>query len=133
MFVYLLNYVMTTFSTLDYVNVLTYDNAGIWAGETGHLSGFNWSTNTMKWWSQHITKSKLLMGVPFYGISFTLQDPNQHGIGAPITASSTQIFSTICDNVKNNGWTKGVVKTDGPIAYKGDQWVGFDDPNSILR
>ena len=111
---------------------MTYDNAGLWSGETAHHSGFNWSTSTMNWWANKVNKSKLLMGLPFYGISFTLQDQNQHGIGAPISASDSQPYLTICLNVKNNGWTK-VSDPDGPYAYKGYQWVGYDDCSQTTK
>ena len=32
-----------------------------------------------------ISKSKLIIGIPMYGVSYTLTDPNNHGILAPTT------------------------------------------------
>ena len=42
-------------------------------------------------------------------------------------------YFEICDNIVNKGWTrvKGPDCVVGPYAYKGDQWVGYDDPESI--
>jgi hypothetical protein len=71
------------------------------------------------------------MGVAFYGVSLTLKDPNQHGIGAPVTANLT--YLQICTDVKKNGWTKDYIYPYGSIAYKGNQWVGYDDPNGIME
>ena len=36
-------------------------------------------------------------------------------------------------NIKNNGWTKvkGSKCTVGPHAYKGNQWVGYDDLETV--
>ncbi len=121
------------FSSLDYVNVMTYDNAGTWNKKTAHHADFDWVKNSMNFWSTHVIKSKLLMGVPFYGISFTLKDPNQHGIGAPVSSSGAEQYQKICTDVKKNGWKKEYIHPYGSIAYKGNQWVGYDDANRIMQ
>lgn len=121
-------------STLDYINVMTYDNAGAWEAKTGHHSNFEWARNELiRWANTSIPKSKLLMGVPFYGISFTLKDPNRHGIGAPINLSHNSLsYLQICLNIKS-GWTKEYIHPYGPIAYQGSQWVGYDDANRVMQ
>ena len=122
------------FSSMDYINIMTYDNAGMWEKKTGHHSGFDWAKKGMEFWSTHVTKSKLLMGVPFYGLSFMLKDGTQHGIGAPIdSASGAMTYNQICSAVKREGWKKEVVPSFGPIAYHGSQWVGYDDANAIAQ
>ena len=42
-------------------------------------------------------------------------------------------YHEICLNIKNNGWTKvkGSKCTVGPHAYKGNQWVGYDDLETV--
>ena len=117
---------------MDYINIMTYDNAGMWEKKTGHHSGFDWAKAGMAFWATHITKSKLLLGVPFYGVSFTLQNAAQHGIGAPVTASSAITYTEICNSVKKSGWKKESTP-QGPIAYKDTHWVGYDDPNAIAQ
>ena len=39
----------------------------------------------------------------------------------------------ICDNVKNKGWkvVRDPASRMGPYAYKGNQWVGYDDVDTI--
>nr|CAD7394101.1 unnamed protein product [Timema cristinae] len=39
----------------------------------------------------------------------------------------------ICDRVKNRGWTvvKDPLDRMGPYAFKGNQWVSFDDAHMI--
>ncbi len=111
-----------------------YDAAGGWDGHTGHHANFQWVQRSMNYWaSKNIPKHKLLMGVPFYGVKFTLKDPNQKGFNAPIIGESTQItYTQICQHIKNDGWKKE--RTDrGPIAYIGNQWVGFDDTISAAE
>ena len=50
-----------------------------------------------------------------------------------ITNQRPNSFPQICDRIKNHGWT--VVKDPegrmGPYAYKGNQWVGYDDIDMI--
>ena len=45
-------------------------------------------------------------------------------------ASRTPFFQQICLNIKNNGWTEVNDLRNGPYAYKGNQWVGYDTPES---
>lgn len=113
---------------------MTYDNAGDWTHKTGHHSGFEWSKQGMQFWATTgVPKSKLLMGIPFYGIKFQLQNAAQHGLEAPVTGNSQAItFSQICNSRKREGWT-GERSRDGPIAYHGNQWVGYDDPISAAE
>jgi hypothetical protein len=42
-------------------------------------------------------------------------------------------YHEICLNIKNNGWNKvkGDKCTVGPHAYKGNQWVGYDDLETV--
>jgi len=43
------------------------------------------------------------------------------------------VLFKICDKVKNHGWklVRDPESRMGPYAYKGDQWVGFDDVDTI--
>ncbi|CAG2177940.1 unnamed protein product, partial [Oppiella nova] len=72
-------------SALDYISVMTYDEAGTWEGKTGHHSKYSFCISASQYYvNKGIPKEKVLMGVPFYGHTFKLQDKNKHGIGAPI-------------------------------------------------
>ena len=38
----------------------------------------------------------------------------------------------VCQNIQNNGWKSGWIDDQGaPYAYGGDQWVGYDNTDSI--
>lgn len=41
----------------------------------------------------------------------------------------------ICDRIRYDGWTvvKDPLQRMGPYAYKGDQWVSFDDTDIIKQ
>jgi GH18 family chitinase len=37
-------------------------------------------------------------------------------------------FYQICSKIKNEGWTEVNDLSNGPYAYMGKQWVGYDTP-----
>lgn len=76
--------------------------------------------------------------MPFYGRSFTLANKNQNGLGAatigpgtagPYTREGGMLgYNEICEFFKQGGWTILLNEEQRvPYAYKGDQWVGYDD------
>ena len=139
---------------LDYVSVMTYDYHGQWDKQTGHVApmfqheedtNIYFNTNyTVHYWLQGgLRKSKLIMGMPMYGQSFTLESASKNSLnsrtygggsaGQFTKARGFLAYYEICDLVLNQGWT--VVNDPsgsmGPYAYKGAQWVAFDDAKMI--
>lgn len=90
-------------------------------------------------------REKLIMGMPLYGQSFTLADPKNNGLNAKAPgpgiageftrAAGFLAYYEICDRIQNHDWT--VVEDPqgrmGPYAYKGNQWVSFDDQETLRR
>jgi len=142
---------------LDIINVMTYDYHGHWDKKTGHVAPFTehpddefnyFNVNyTMNYWVEKgASKSKLVVGMPMYGQSFNLADQTANGLNAAAygrgeageftRAGGFLAYYEICRKIRNDGgWT--VVQDPqhrmGPYAYKGSQWVGFDDINMIRR
>lgn len=81
--------------------------------------------------------------MPLYGQSFRLSDPSSNGLnsnapgpgqaGEYTKAAGFLSYYEICERIKKRGWTvvKDPSKKMGPYAFKGDQWVSFDDPQMI--
>ena len=136
----------------DFITVPAYDFHGSWEAITGHtapLSG-DGSDNveaSMKYWTgKGVPAKKLLMGIPFYGQSFTLAKKATtsrdaaigvmaRGAGSP--GPSTQqagmlAYFEICPLVRKGVWTEenGAL---APFAYRGNQWVGYDNVDSVRR
>ncbi|KAJ8962567.1 hypothetical protein NQ318_000960 [Aromia moschata] len=134
---------------LDFINVMTYDMYGSWSSYTGQCSPLYASSVESDWEKQNLnlaaasnnwvnagaSKEKLSIGVAFYGRSFTLADPNQHGLHAPISGvgvgdGGAINYRDICATY--DGWTR--VWDDeqkNPYKYSGNQWFGYDDGDSI--
>lgn len=85
------------------------------------------------------------MGMPLYGQAFQLEKSQINGLnskapgpgqaGEFTKAAGFLAYYEICDRIKNRGWT--VVQDPkhrmGPYAYKGNQWVSFDDAAMLKR
>lgn len=83
------------------------------------------------------------MGMPLYGQSFQLENSKNNGLNAKAPgpgqageftrAAGFLAYYEICDRIKNKGWTvvQDPKRRMGPYAYKGNQWVSFDDKEMI--
>ena len=96
------------------------------------------------WLESGAPAAKLVMGIPLYGQSFTLNSPADNklnaaarsgGAAGPATrAKGFLAYHEICRNVAA-GWqvVQDPAGRMGPYAYKGDQWVGWDDVAMIRK
>lgn len=83
------------------------------------------------------------MGIPFFGRSFTLKYSNDSEIGAPVKGPGREGFYTrkpgflayfeICDMTVNEGWLRSEDSDGSPYIANGDQWVGYDDTESVKK
>ncbi|XP_071750680.2 acidic mammalian chitinase-like [Centroberyx gerrardi] len=140
--------------SLDMLNVMTYDFHGSWDPMTGECSPlykspednggfiyFNVDYAMNYWKNQGAPAEKLIVGFPTYGNTFTLRNPANHGIGAPIAGAGTPgkytqeagelAYFEICGFLKDGATEVWNQAQDVPYAYKGNQWVGYDNMKSF--
>ncbi|KAM7354055.1 chitinase 10 [Cochliomyia hominivorax] len=137
----------------DWIAVMAYDYHGQWDKKTGHVApmydhpegtvGFNANFSINYWLQQGADRSKLIMGMPMYGQSFSLAEAKNHDLNAPTygggeageatRARGFLSYYEICSYIRNKGWN--VVRDArgrmGPYAFHRDQWVSFDDAPMI--
>lgn len=140
---------------VDFINLMSYDLHGSWDGITGinaplyagpkdrtpHQKQLNWDSIVKYWIRSGCPSYKLVPGIPLYGRSFTL-DSSDSSVGAPasqpgqagsfIDESGFLAYNEIAHNIKYNGWRRNWEdKQKVPYAVRGNQWVGYDDEESI--
>ncbi|XP_014390101.1 PREDICTED: acidic mammalian chitinase isoform X2 [Myotis brandtii] len=139
---------------LDFIHVMTYDLHGSWEGYTGENSPlYKYPTDTgsnaylnvdyiMNYWKDNgAPAEKLIVGFPTYGHTYILSNPSNHGIGAPITGpgpagpytrqSGFWGYYEICPFLKNGATEVWEAAQDVPYAYKGNEWLGYDNTKSF--
>merc|ERR1712226_794801 len=138
---------------LDWLNLMTYDLHGDWDTITGHHTamGFDGApgdsrdkltvTYALEYWIQKgFPANKIALGMGTYGRGFLLKDPAKHGLGAPKSEWGHSARGRFTEEdgmlayyeICNAGYT--IVKDNpakAPYGYKGKDWVGFDDPESL--
>ncbi|XP_068718578.1 chitinase-3-like protein 1 [Montipora capricornis] len=133
---------------LDFINLMTYDLRGSWDPENGHHTALMGSPgdnrtvlNSVRYWrDEGMPCQKIVLGLATYGRAFKLKDLNNHGLGAPARGQADPGMYT-----KESGFLSyyeickmglTVVQHNAvkaPYGYKGDQWVGYDDEDSLKQ
>nr|AHB39935.1 chitinase 2 [Coptotermes formosanus] len=92
-----------------------------------------------QWLGGGVPASKLIVGIPLYGRTYILADPEDHGLGAPINGSGTAgphtkepgflSYYEICMETK---WNVERNDAEGYIyAYYDNNWVSYDDVTTV--
>lgn len=137
----------------DFVNVMTYDfnfyknttpftgfNSPLYARPEDQLymATLNLNYTVHMYLRKGLSPNKLVVGVPTYGHTYTLINPDNHGIGSPAHSYGTLgsagfvDYPGVCQFIKMNAV---VIKVDShaevPYLYSGHEWVSFDNPQSV--
>ncbi|XP_062545135.1 acidic mammalian chitinase-like [Armigeres subalbatus] len=140
---------------VDFVNLMTYDLHAYWDAQTGHNSPLNaatWETDSTTsmlnvvacvqgWLDDGLDASKLILGVPAYGHTFTLASASTNGVGArtvgagtagPYTLEAgTLSYLEICERLQTGYTTSWDDTQEVPYAFLDTQWISYDDVTSI--
>ncbi|KAM6217118.1 chitinase-3-like protein 2 [Rhynchocyon petersi] len=139
---------------LDFINLLSFDFHGIWEKPlvTGHNSPlrkgqldrgtssyYNVEYAVGYWTKKGMPPEKVIMGIPTYGHTYTLSSA-ETSVGAPasgpgISGTITKspgflAYYEICQFLPGAQVTR-MQDQQVPYAVKGNQWVGYDDVQSV--
>ncbi|XP_047377282.1 chitinase-3-like protein 1 [Sciurus carolinensis] len=137
---------------LDFISTVTYDFHGTWRGTTGHHSPlFRGQEDTRSYrfsntdyavgymLKRGAPANKLVMSIPIFGRSFTLSS-SETGVGAPISGPGIPgrftnekgflAYYEICEFLRG-ATVHRILGQLVPYATKGNQWVGYDDQESV--
>jgi len=139
---------------LDFVNLMAYDFHGKWEKQTGHNAPLFAPSSDSEWRKQlsvsfaanmwvklGTPKEKLVIGMPTYGRSFTLNDRSRYIVNSPAKDGGKAgaftreagflAYYEICQMLLEGASYVWDEEMKVPYLVKGDQWVGFDDERSI--
>ncbi|XP_068649211.1 class V chitinase CHIT5a-like [Aristolochia californica] len=130
---------------VSWVNAMCYDYHGSWdTSQTGTLAALydpNGSRSTsygiQSWLNIGVQPEKVIMGLPLYGRSWTLKDPQVHGIGAPAVGigpgpDGAPSYKLVTDlNAQNRATVVYDTATVSVYSYWGTSWISYDDERSV--
>ncbi|XP_065299239.2 acidic mammalian chitinase-like [Dermacentor albipictus] len=135
----------------DFVNLMTYDlhtyywyapfvdhNSPLFA-RTGELPFFNtlnlaYSANA--WATLGIPKSKIMVGIPTYGLSWVLKDPTRWQVGSLATGRDKHgggfvTLPEVCALLSDGAQREYDAESIVPYLHKEKLWVSYDDQASV--
>ncbi|KAK2580930.1 hypothetical protein KPH14_005997 [Odynerus spinipes] len=144
---------------LDFINLLSYDYHSAYEPAVNHHAPlypleedneYNYDGElTIDYTISHLIKSgasaaKIILGIPTYGRSYTLFNEDATDLGSPADGPGEEGDATrekgylayyeICESlIGSDDWevVQPNPKAMGPYAFKGNQWVGYDDVDIV--
>jgi chitinase len=133
---------------VNLIILMAFDLHGIWEGQTGSNAALyagldpNPSLNVdacVRYWrSEGAPDDKIVLGISTYGKTYTLADPAVNGINSPATGLGkpgpiTKLSGTISNQeIIDSGWIiRWLNDQKVPYAYIGDQWVSYENVESV--
>ncbi|XP_058180123.1 class V chitinase CHIT5a-like [Rhododendron vialii] len=130
---------------LDWINAMCYNYRGSWDNFTGahaalfdpiNKSEYTTDMGLQSWIRAGIPPSKLVMGLPLYGRTWTLENPGSHGIGAAARGigpgdGGTMTYAEIMRFNRQHS-VREIYDQDTVSAYSyaGTAWIGYDNVKS---
>jgi GH18 family chitinase len=114
----------SVFAHFDFINIMAYDRTGYWAPDVpGQHSSMEFAKSSVQYWlGRGLSKSKAVLGVPFYG----------YGFGAAFRKQGYSYSSILeaypgaenLDQVGNTIWYNGIPTIKAKAEFVKDQSLG---------
>ncbi|XP_055634730.1 endochitinase-like [Toxorhynchites rutilus septentrionalis] len=144
---------------VDFVHLLGYDMRGSWNNfadihspmadrphDTGNFRGINIPEGVKQWTSKGCPPGKLVLGVPMFGRTFILANPQENALGSPTKSggpagrytheSGYLSYFEICLKFKTPRAKWRELWDDVglcPYAYFGREWIGYENTRSVAE
>ncbi|KAL2729058.1 chitinase-3-like protein 2 isoform X3 [Vespula squamosa] len=105
--------------------------------ESGYLDTLNVNFSAHYWVTKRMPRYKIVIGIPTYGHSYKLDNPLNHKLHAPASGfgklgfNGFVSYSMICQFLKQGASNVFVNKSKVPYAYKDEEWISYDNKESI--
>lgn len=121
------------------ININSYTQAVV----NPHTNLTEISTGLDLLWRNNINPRKVVLGLGFYGRSFTLADPSCTTPGCPFSGGASPGDCTKTSGVLSNAEIQRIIKDKGVtpifdqragvkyIVWDNDQWVSYDDADTL--
>ncbi len=132
---------------VDFATIMTYDMHGPWPGSRTDFNAplhtpsenspqYKWSCNAAVklWTGEGFPKSKIIMGIPFYGVKFEGVEGAGQGLYQAFATGSSISYDLIATNYLNDPAYTRYEHKDAkiPWLFNGSTFISYDDPKSIL-
>uniref|UniRef100_A0A1B6FKC7 GH18 domain-containing protein n=1 Tax=Cuerna arida TaxID=1464854 RepID=A0A1B6FKC7_9HEMI len=132
---------------VDWVNVMTYDYHNAAEGVTGANAPYGSSMGVVDSIMYYINEmkcpsNKIVLGIPFYGRTYTMANPGRPQFGVPVSGPGTAgtytnttgflAYHEICLLMKN-GYSSGIDEVNGSYAWKDAQFISYDGPPDLAK
>lgn len=132
--------------TMDWINVMTYDYCGSWAGFAGHHAPLFASSKAPPGEALSTEKSinfllergipanRISLGLPLYGRAFAVAKPYGDTTQAKKPSRESANYKEIDQLIQKNGWQRDwddETKTPWIVSPDKSEIIGYDDSESI--
>nr|XP_037284939.1 chitotriosidase-1-like [Rhipicephalus microplus] len=144
-------YVRNITKSVDFINLKTYGlhtyqwyrpfvdhNSPLFprAGELPVLNKLNLASSATLWAQLGIPKSKIMVGIPTFGLSWVLVNPSQWKVGSLATRHGKHgngflSFAEVCALLKAGARREYDAESKVPYLHKKKLWVSYDDQESV--
>ena len=131
---------------VNYATIMTYDMHGPWPGSVTDLNAplytptentpqYKWSCNAAvkQWADEGFPKTKMVMGIPFYGVQFNGVTNAGRGLYQTFTSGSSISYDKIVSNYLSKPAYTRYEHLDSlvPWLFDGSTFISYDDPQSV--
>lgn len=133
---------------VDYVNLMTYDYHGTWEDKTDFVAPLyidnslpdatyktGVASSVEAWIKTGIPKSKLNMGIPFYGYIYKSVSATNDGLNQTYSGGASISYTNIVANyLKADGYTRFFHPiSKAPWLFNGSTFITYEDEESIAH